>query len=128
MDMPTSDFYSSRSNYETRLQLIMKEMDSGNNALDHNLARNETQATGFAIDVFLQALIQLPFSVNYTFCCINSSTGQILDFDIILQNKLKDICGGYYNLGTTSRLYGFLATIFRIRDCSGSEKQETICP
>ncbi|KAH6754905.1 hypothetical protein C2S52_023670 [Perilla frutescens var. hirtella] len=55
-------------------------------------ATNQTHATGFAVDVFLESLKQLPFPVSYAFHCINDSTEEEGDWsaNIMLQKKIKE--------------------------------------
>ncbi|XP_047950152.1 glutamate receptor 2.7-like isoform X2 [Salvia hispanica] len=47
-------------------------------------ATNETRATGFAVDIFLYALKQMPFHINYTFLCYNESTSTNWSYDSML--------------------------------------------
>ncbi|XP_057787758.1 glutamate receptor 2.8-like [Salvia miltiorrhiza] len=48
-------------------------------------ATNETRATGFAVDIFLYALKQMPFPINYTFCCYNESSSTNWSYDSMLR-------------------------------------------
>lgn len=62
-------------------------VEFGNVVIDP--ATNETRATGFAIDVFLESLKHLPFPLNYTFHFINASTGAYQSYDMLLQEEIK---------------------------------------
>lgn len=52
-------------------------------------ATNETRATGYAVDVFLESLNHLPFQLNHTFHFINASTRAYPSYDMLLQNEIK---------------------------------------
>ncbi|KAK6159125.1 hypothetical protein DH2020_006439 [Rehmannia glutinosa] len=53
-------------------------------------ATNNTNATGFSVDIFLTALKVLPFPVNYEFHCYNDSTSGNWSYDDMLHKIPKE--------------------------------------